>query len=558
MVIISVPILTLLLIICRGAIESELEKINKHVIQPWLSRCQQHHPECKSPPQHAFLNYPTRLVWVGDTTNDVVKLVETGGQCPPYLILSYCWGKTNDTAKTTEKNYRERTKRIQTSALPKTIRDAIHLTRAMGEKYIWIDAMCIKQSDKGHTGDWATEASKVGDYYANAKCLISAVSAAESEEGFLGERSAWRYPQRYSLLTHGRTLCKDERISFYVQGPEQQFWCDTASGEPLTERGWCLQEWLLCPRRLHWTRNGLHWECNTVYSSESDALFGKSLPGGGIPMMESRTSRILQQDKEEALGRNWLELVEGYSRRKLTMKSDRLFAIHGIATRLARQHDDIYCAGIFGSQLVYGLMWHCDVTKRESSHSPGPSESFPSWSWASAFGKVSWPWVETSSGYSGISLVDLIRFPHCHSDPDFTELRSRELLIRAPLARIFLHGYRKTSGAILQCGISKIEIPGSVRVWEGIGPGHFKFIGLLFNDDTDEAPGPDAVLLAAVLVQHSEEVEGIILNKVTVDNKEMYMREYIFSIWDKNARHKEFNHLKLPDLRPWQSELTLV
>jgi len=239
--------------------------------------------------------------------------------------------------------------------------------------------MCIKQTDKGHTGDWATNASKVGDYYANAKCLISALSAAESGQGFLQERLAWRYPQRYSLITHGMTPCKNERICFFVQGPEQKFECDTAYWQPLTERGWCLQERLLCPRRLQWTRNGLYWECNTVRASEADAVSGRCPPEDHELMSQLKMNTILQQDKEEALGNGWIALVKEYSCRKFTMQSDRLLAIHGIASLLAKRHDEVYYAGIFGSHLADGLMWFGGV-ETASSHSPDQFKDFPTWS----------------------------------------------------------------------------------------------------------------------------------------------------------------------------------
>jgi len=44
------------LTISQETIESELQRINKQAIQPWLTMCQQHHAMCKSPPHHVFLN----------------------------------------------------------------------------------------------------------------------------------------------------------------------------------------------------------------------------------------------------------------------------------------------------------------------------------------------------------------------------------------------------------------------------------------------------------------------------------------------------------------------
>jgi hypothetical protein len=42
-------------------------------------------------------------------------------------------------------------------SLPKTFRDSIQVTRALGYKYIWIDSLCIIQS----TADWERESVKM-------------------------------------------------------------------------------------------------------------------------------------------------------------------------------------------------------------------------------------------------------------------------------------------------------------------------------------------------------------------------------------------------------------
>ncbi|RGP79747.1 het domain pin-c1 [Fusarium longipes] len=457
----------------NGIIEADLENLNKRVIQPWLNECQQQHPNCKSPHRHDSPNYPTRLVWVGNKSNDIVKLVETGKKCPRYLILSYCWGKSNDSAKTTDRNYTERTKAINISALPKTIRDAIKLTRAMGEEYVWIDAICIKQTDKGHTGDWETEASKVGDYYANAECLISAVSARESEEGFLGESS---YASEWEVLS----------------GHNQHAWDDK-------------------DKRL-------------------------------------KMCTILQQGKKDALGESWAALVCDYSGRNLTVEGDRLVAIQGIASRLARQHGDTYCAGVFGSDLAHGLLWE------RTLDSFGESHDFPSWSWASVSGKVEWPYFLAGS-LDGDCLAELVRFP-CHGPVfDFAEMSSRELLIKTPLLKLFLkHNFTKT-GAHKYLDVNRTEILGPKK-WEEMNlPIEVFIIQNLADKDTIVRldAGLDAGLVAAIILRHEKSFAGILLKPVCINGKEAYMRQGTFSTIMVLKLHDETSNISL-----MKSEITLV
>jgi len=66
----------------------------------------------------------------------------------------------------------------------KTIRDAITVTRDLGIRFLWVDALCIIQdSRKGK--DWHREASKMRDVYSNAFVTISAETAMDARQGFL-------------------------------------------------------------------------------------------------------------------------------------------------------------------------------------------------------------------------------------------------------------------------------------------------------------------------------------------------------------------------------------
>ncbi|KAG9243250.1 hypothetical protein BJ878DRAFT_424067, partial [Calycina marina] len=46
--------------------------------------------------------------------------------------------------------------------LPKTLRDAVVMTRYLGIRYLWIDSLCIIQNS---TSDWQFETSRMGSIY---------------------------------------------------------------------------------------------------------------------------------------------------------------------------------------------------------------------------------------------------------------------------------------------------------------------------------------------------------------------------------------------------------
>ncbi|KAF4436050.1 hypothetical protein FACUT_6741 [Fusarium acutatum] len=199
-----------------GNIQPELAEVIKYQIQPWMESCREQHAGhefCGA--KYASSGLPTRLLDVGETNDPLVQLVEvksaTNLRDVDYLILCYCWGNGNEKSKTTETNVETRLRGFAVSDLSKTIQDAILLTRLMGFRYLWVDAICIIQ---GPTGDFRSESPRMGDYYSNAACCISASVAEDSREGFLTERPLARYPMddiaiRIAKHDTGYTIFKD-------------------------------------------------------------------------------------------------------------------------------------------------------------------------------------------------------------------------------------------------------------------------------------------------------------------------------------------------------------
>jgi hypothetical protein len=82
----------------------------------------------------------------------------------------------------------------------------------------------------------------------------------------------------------------------------------------------------------------------------------------------------------------WYQLVTKYTRRDLTISSDRILAISAIADRLQLFLNDEYCAGHWRSRLHKELLWRVSLS---DGLKPRPSEyQAPSWSWASISGPV--------------------------------------------------------------------------------------------------------------------------------------------------------------------------
>jgi hypothetical protein len=142
--------------------------------------CKRDHTACN---EHQDETLPARLIDIGflpENEGPIAATLVTLSTFDKelkdihYLALSHCWGTTSDgytsVPKTNKENISSRLKGIPWSSLSKTFQDALHITRALGMRYIWIDSLCIIQDDEE---DFQKECSKMGQVYSNAICTIA-------------------------------------------------------------------------------------------------------------------------------------------------------------------------------------------------------------------------------------------------------------------------------------------------------------------------------------------------------------------------------------------------
>ncbi|KAF5641866.1 uncharacterized protein FTJAE_3938 [Fusarium tjaetaba] len=397
---------------------------------------------------HDSIN-PWIEAYVGSEGDTAVRLVNTGDLSEDnrkslYTILSYRWGSSNDSARTTSQNLRERLSVIKPHSLPKTIRDAIILTQLMKIRYLWVDALCILQSDRDVGDgkdeeanlDWVRESACMASYYANSVCCIAASNAKDSSEGILSERRIARYGKWYNPP------------NVFIQSP---YTSRRRVPSLLLDRGWCLQEWLISPRVMHWTTHGLVWECSEGFFWEGEAGFKRELresfPDDPHYWYHRERSHslfmtVLTEDHEQLLalmvrseervdlGQCWMALITQYSHMHLSFSSDKLAAIQGIASLLSRRHGVDYFAGIFRLPVMIHLFWR-PVDPQSSSFD---CENFPSWSWMSSNGGVYFEMTSTDS--SGSFLEKFKPFPSTQHEKDLVRITNKALRFTAPLMKI--------------------------------------------------------------------------------------------------------------------------
>jgi hypothetical protein len=468
-------------------------------VRKWLRECDEKH-SCA--PQATKL--PTRVLDLGEDINSQEAiLVENHERLGRYIALSHCWGLSHR-IKTLKSTIAAHKRGLAISALPRTFQDAIVASKKFGIRYLWIDTLCIIQDD---AADWEHESSKMGDVYSNAYLTIAASSSTDDSSGLSPPRTIMMDKISYAssdLLSHGRPGRFDAIPDGYIEdgsdqpafaftkrtasftietkdGPAKTFltpeWMpssrkeepltyqigsfgrsfDPLLGEPLSTRGWTVQERLLSPRTIHYGTAQMFWECQECILAEDGAYFEpscrslptlKDLPFGFVlpedsNMGVSKTSYSSDSEGSrqtlsqfDSWNRAWVRLVEEYTSRKLTNDSDKLPALAGLARKLSAHSGETYLAGLWRGSVLDTLNWRvvvqepdhmCDDPEHDAQLPPPRKADVksltcygaPSWSWASINAQIEYPYGVL---HSKAKLVDYHLVP-VDSDP-FGRLQS--------------------------------------------------------------------------------------------------------------------------------------
>jgi hypothetical protein len=410
-------------------------------VQHQLQHCKERHEKCRKQ-RSLTLSMPTRLIAVESSGNIDVHLEElAGGKTESYVALSYCWGSGQENIMTTRANLLERLQKISFETLPKTIKDAIIVTRKLKYKYLWVDALCIVQDNEE---DRAQEVSKMSQVYTGASLTISAAMADNSEQGFLQDRDLIR--------SYGTIF----ELPFQVKGDERgeahillhQNSVQNKREEVIDRRGWTLQEHQLACRLLRYGSNQIEWNCQEQISVDGGCQCRET---GIYPVFfKGLVEEYSDQYKAENLDEifrlrcrdNWITLVEDYSHRSLSKLSDKLPAFAAIAENFAQTMKldaSDYCAGLWRSDMQIQLLWQRDTTQTPSAEKGSGTERHtetpgPSWSWASLRDSIIFECDQRS--YYPKHTLEVVE---CGIEPKTPGYRYGEV----QSARLTVHGYVK-------------------------------------------------------------------------------------------------------------------
>ncbi len=295
------------------------------LVARWLKYCLDNHPQC----QNGNSNWgPTRLLKIlprGEPGMYDLRLMNNNNRTQRYVALSHCGGKDAfRPLRTTSETYAAHQNRIPFEALPKSFQDAILVTVRLGVNRLWIDSLCIIQDDKS---DWERECPLMASVYSESFITVSASSAANAHVGFLRD-----YSGRADL---------GNSVSIRLLRTTDPSWT-MAEDEPsfLSTRGWTLQEAAFSRRLIAFKEDRMQWHCSVL--SHSDDIKIPYYQGGELP--RSAAASKLASTRIDGY-RFWRETAQRFSEMELTVSSDKLPALSGVAKFLSDKLNDTYVAG---------------------------------------------------------------------------------------------------------------------------------------------------------------------------------------------------------------------
>jgi hypothetical protein len=271
---------------------------------------------------------------------------------------------------------------IAEDVLPRTILEAVFIARRLGLLFLWVDALCIIQDS---TDDWRAESMLMASVYHNAWVTIGAGTASSVHEGVIVP-SPPTIQLELAQIPYFDPNGARIATAFMGLEPKKEY-----VPVKLRSRGWCFQEEHLSPRFLLFS--GENWQLlcqNRKLENPHDqtrlahAFFGTHDPDE----KHWEAFRKLEHD----INHNWRGLMQDYSSRSLTVASDKLIAISGLAKRFQVVTQDTYVAGGWARSIAHDIMWQvpCAPIRGKDPRKSGGKYCAPSWSWVSVDTGVQW------------------------------------------------------------------------------------------------------------------------------------------------------------------------
>lgn len=338
------------------------------LVKSWMKASEHEHPIFSD--ERGDLPVGFRLIDVMD-----MRVFEPEGT-PRFIALSYVWH-----SPLSDKDFEldadnlgrlQNSHGIQLQDLPETVADCICLCRDLGERYLWVDRLCIVQDDASSKHDQISGMDRI---YSAAKLTVICATDISKEIGIPGAPGR---PRR--SFKHNRSRSDLQRKQFpYLQSNVSSI----VESSSWNKRCWTFQEDLFSPRRLYITDFQVVFACGQMICEEEIGI--RKISG-----RDRKNNPLLGIGRFKSFEDYWA-LVRNYSRKHLSYETDILNAFAGIANALSYMLNTRFLFGLPEAIMPQALIWDPILYSKRRNGVP----EIPSWSWAA--------WV--------VGMIDCPRFP---------------------------------------------------------------------------------------------------------------------------------------------------
>jgi Heterokaryon incompatibility protein (HET) len=306
-----------------------------------------------------------------------------------YVTLSYTWGEETKQLELTQKNetYFRRPGSLyhNLGLIPRTIQDAIHLTRKIGEKLLWVDSLCIRQDDPV---DRERQIDAMGIIYNSSILSIQAACGDDANYGlpgvFPGTREIEQVIERVGSLLISNMLPSKSEVVLTSK------W---------NSRGWTFQERGLARRRILITDRVVFYWCWHNDSPEDEHCSHLNWPEGedepqSAFFYDGPHDRLSHYDYSRDTNLDmYAYLVSEYSNRDLGRQEDAARAMSGMSRIIQSHFQGRLLWGLPETEFDAALLWSPIGASTQRRNKTTGFHLFPSWSWLGWTGHAAYPWV---------------------------------------------------------------------------------------------------------------------------------------------------------------------
>lgn len=379
------------------------EKIDMSLPRLWMNTCWNAHGSFCDLSDLEHTSPPTQLLCV-DVERGCIALLPPGAR---YCTLSYCW-LTKRVLTLLKANYDEfivpgsLTKRM--AELPTVITDTIKFVNELGERWVWIDSLCIVQDDDIHKQHQIGQMDKV--YGSSFLGIIAAKCMANDAIDNSGLARYNKDPkcrlQQVARVGEMMMTVPFESIDSLIE--ESRY----------DRRQWTYQEWILPRRLIFFTDTQVYFRCpcgtfcedsvgedvppSTIFTPVSN-LWNPTSPHIDEPTFEFgipylRSTPYGGDDAAQAAMRHYTTHIDTFTIREITYAEDTLNAFTGVQNILERNMKTRFWCGLPERYIDRTMLWvPWGVSARRMRQDPSLGTAFSSWSWAGWAGHMSYSYL---------------------------------------------------------------------------------------------------------------------------------------------------------------------